>query len=45
MSDSATGAAGVSSAGERNEQFSERRRGQEVDKRKKRAIQQVARPA
>jgi hypothetical protein len=42
MSDSVSGAVGISSAGERNERFSEWRRGQGVEKREKRAIQRVA---
>jgi hypothetical protein len=44
-SESATDAAGVALAGERNERFSERRGGQDVEKRKKRAIQPAARRA
>jgi hypothetical protein len=44
-SDLASGAVGVSSAGERNKRFSERRGGQGVEKSEKRAIQRAARRA
>jgi hypothetical protein len=44
-SDSASGAPGVSSAGERNGRFSKWRGGQGVEKREKRAIQRAARRA
>jgi hypothetical protein len=45
MSDSASGAAGMSSTRERNERFRERRGERVVGVRKKRAIQRAARRA